>query len=285
MSQHSHLVNEYRPSIGESLTYPIQSTMPNVENWNLLSEGEIVPTDKTLWAAAMGNEELTKEEYAEAYALYMANFVKEYGRFKRPFQRATMMVLPTKWDTGYSDSTSSALTALAFKQGEATKIKDSIGVVNNTISRLEGLLYETQNTLKAKRRLRANRAYADLAEREAPEELATLNSDILALEGLELGYGEQLAQLRLDARVLNQELTRILDDYKQTADKLGIEDNFEKELRKATAKGGTRGLITGGLGGFMVAGGLLFLIAQARRSPQRVRSTARGADGLFFRAP
>ena len=58
MSQHSHLVNEYRPSTGEGLTYPIQSTMPNVENWNLLSEGEIVPTDKTLWAAAMGNEEL-----------------------------------------------------------------------------------------------------------------------------------------------------------------------------------------------------------------------------------
>ena len=274
MSQHTHLVNEYRPSIGESLTYPIQSTMPNVENWNLLSEGEIVPTDKTLWAQS-----------GEDYQTYMTNFVKEYGRFKRPFQRATMMVLPTKWDTGYSDSTSSALTALASKQGEAIKIRDSIGVVNNTISRLEGLLYETQNTLKTKRRLRANRAYADLAEREAPEELATLNSDILALEGLELGYGEQLAQLRLDARVLNQELSLILDDYKQTANQLGIEDNFEKELRKATAKGGTRGLIAGGLGGFMVAGGLLFLIAQARRSPQRVRSTARGADGLFFRAP
>ena len=39
-----------------------------------------------------------------------------------------------------------ALTELAFLQGEATRIKDAIGVVNNSIQRLEGL-YE-QNTAR-----------------------------------------------------------------------------------------------------------------------------------------
>ena len=48
----------------------------------------------------------------------------------------------------------SALNTLALKRGEALKITDAIGILNNTIKRLEGLLYDAQRTLAAKRRLR-----------------------------------------------------------------------------------------------------------------------------------
>ncbi len=278
MSAHDHLTTQYRPAIGDSLTYPVSSTMPNVENWNRLSEGEFTPTDKVMWANS-----------GEDYEKYMADFVKEYGQFKKPFTQATMMILPSAWNTGYNASASAALTTLAELQGEAIKIRDAIGIVNNSIQRLEGLLYDAQSNLRDKRRLRANRAYSELASREAPEELATLDSDILALEGLELSYGNQLGQLRTDGRVLNQELDALLTEYKTTANSLNINDNFEKEMRSAVRKAqgaaGSRGLITGGLAGFMGAAALVFLISQARRSPQRVRSTTRGADGLFFRAP
>jgi len=274
MGGHTYLMEEYRPAIGDTLTYPVSSNMPNVESWNRLSEGEIEPTDKILWADSGKN-----------YQKYMADFVTKHGKFKRPFEQATMMVSPVKWNTGYNAAAESALNTLALKRGEALKITDAIGILNNTIKRLEGLLYDAQTTLADKRRLRANKAYADLADREAPEELATLDSDILALEGLELGYGTQLADRRNDGRILNQELDALLTNYKTTANTLNINDNFEKEMRKVQGAAGSRGLITGGITGFMGAAALVFLIAQARRSPQRTRSTTRGTDGLFFRAP
>ena len=50
MGGHTYLMEEYRPAIGDTLTYPVSSNMPNVESWNRLSEGEIEPTDKILWA-------------------------------------------------------------------------------------------------------------------------------------------------------------------------------------------------------------------------------------------
>ena len=278
MSAHDHLTNQYRPSIGDTLTYPVSSTMPNVEGWNTINtEGPLNPRDKVMWAES------------EDYNAYMAAFVEKYGHYEKPFSRATMMVLPSAWKTGYNESASLALTTLAELQGEAKKIKDSIGVVNNSIQRLEGLLYDVQQTLSTKNNLRENRAYADLADREAPEELATLDSDIEALKGLNLAYSNQLAQLRADGITLNQELDAILTEYKTTANSLNINDNFEKEMRaavrKASNSSGTKGLLAGGISGFMGAAALVFVISQMRRSPQRVRSNTRGSDGLFFRAP
>ena len=277
MGGHTYLMEDYRPAIGDTLTYPVSSEMPNVESWNA-KEGmtEFEPTDKLLWANS-----------GKDYQRYMKAFVEDprYGKFKKPFKHATMMVSPVQWNTGYNAAAEAALNTLALKRGEAIKITDAIGILNNTINRLEGLLYDAQTTLATKRRLRLNRAYADLADREAPEELATLDSDILALKGLELGYGTQLANLRNDGRILNQELDALLTDYKTTANTLNINDNFEKEMRKVQGAAGSRGLITGGVTGFMGAAALVFLISQARRSPQRTRSTTRGADGLFFRAP
>jgi hypothetical protein len=276
MSEHDDLMNDYRPAIGDTLTYPVSSTMPNVENWNRTSSGEVEPTDKILWANSGGD-----------YKAYMKAFVADprYGSFVKPFKQATMMVSPTAWNTGYNDSTSNALSILAVKQGEAIKITDAIGILNNSIKRLEALLYDVQKTLKVKNNLRKNGAYVELANREAKEELTTLDSDIEALKALDLGYSTQLSQLRNDGRVLNQELDALLTDYKTTANTLNINDNFEKEMRKVQRKAGTGGLLVGGLGGFMGAAAIVFVIAQMRRSPQRTRSTARGADGLFFRAP
>lgn len=266
---------DYRPSMGESLTYPDPGfTMPNVEGWSILDvDGQLGPTDRTLWA-----------ESGEDYRTYMKSFVEKHGKFKKPFSRATMMVQPTKWNTGYNDETTQALTALSLKRGEATRIADAIGVVNNSIQRLEQLYHQADRDLNNKKKLRRNSAYVDLAEREAMVELQTLDSDISTLEALTLGYGNQLNQLRNDGRVLNQELEAILFDYRETAALLNINDDFESKLNKARGKSGTRGLLVGSTVGALVTGGVLFLLLQARRSPQRVRSTRRGADGLFFRA-
>jgi len=275
LSGHNDLMYDYRPGVGESLTYPDPGfTMPNVEGWSILDvDGQLGPTDRTLWA-----------ESGEDYRTYMKAFIEKHGKFKKPFSRATMMVQPTKWNTGYSDKATEALTALSLKRGEALRITDAIGVVNSSIKRLEQLYHQADRDLNDKKKLRRNSAYVDLAEREAMVELRTLDSDITALEALRLGYGNQLSQLRNDGKVLNQELEAILFDYRETAALLNINDDFESKLNKARGKSGTRGLLVGSTVGVLVTGGVLFLLLQARRSPQRVRSTRRGADGLFFRA-
>ena len=195
-----------------------------------------------------------------------------------------MMVAPIQWQTGYNDAASDALALLAVKQGEAKEIMDAIGVVNASIQRLEGLLDESRAELRKRTSLRGNVKYIELANEKAPELVTTLNSDITALEALVVEYANEVQKLHTHGRVLNQELDSLLTDYKQTANTLNINDNFEKELRKAQRKEGTRGLVTGGIAGFMGAAALVFIIAQARRSPQRVRSTRRGADSLFFRS-
>ena len=279
MTQHEHLLNQYKPAIGAELPYPVDSQFLNTVNdpWEFqpgYNKTEPTPTDKTLWAQS-----------GKDVAKYKDEFVKKYGTFKLPFIESTMMVSPVEWRTGYSDETSQALTQLALMQGEAIKIKDAIGVINNSIQQLEGLLYGVQNDLVKKRRLRKNREYIDLALKEAPEIVTTLDSDIASLEALELAYGNQLGQLRVDARVLNQELSRTLNQYMDNAAKLNINDNFAAELKKATGSGTIRGAVFGSLGGVLATGALVFLIAQSRRADRRVRSTARGADGLFFRAP
>ncbi|MBU88888.1 MAG: hypothetical protein CMA57_00605 [Euryarchaeota archaeon] len=275
MSGHNDLMYDYRPGVGESLTYPDPGfTMPNVEGWSILDvDGQLGPTDRTLWA-----------ESGEDYRTYMKAFIEKHGKFKKPFSRATMMVQPTKWNTGYNDEATKALNALSLKRGEALRITDAIGVVNSSIKRLEQLYHQADRDLNDKKKLRRNSAYVDLAEREAMVELRTLDSDITALEALRLGYGNQLSQLRNDGKVLNQELEAILFDYRETAALLNINDDFESKLNKARGKSGTRGLLVGSTVGVLVTGGVLFLLLQARRSPQRVRSTRRGADGLFFRA-
>ena len=82
----------------------------------------------------------------------MTSFVKEYGAFRRPFQRATMMVLPTAWSTGYNKTTAEGLTALATMQGEATKIKvapylyASFLIPFAAIAAISGLSVETNSS-------------------------------------------------------------------------------------------------------------------------------------------
>ena len=212
----------------------------------------------------------------------MAFAAKYEDSFKKPFKQSTMMVAPVQWQTGYNDAASNALALLAVKQGEAKEIMDAIGVLNTAIERLEGLLDESRATLRQRNSLRRNTKYIELANDKAPELVSTLDSDIVALEALVNEYASEIQRLHTHGRVLNQELDALLTDYKQTANTLNINDNFEKEMRKAQRKSGTRGLVTGGVAGFMGAAALVFIIAQARRSPQRVRSTRRGADSLFF---
>ena len=278
MSQHDNLLEVYKPGIGSELVYPVDSGKLNdtSDRWafNPAFSQNPTPVDKALWAMS-GND----------VAKYKVEFAKKYNDpFKKPFKQSTMMVAPIQWQTGYNDAASDALALLAVKQGEAKEIMDAIGVVNASIQRLEGLLDESRAELRKRTSLRGNVKYIELANEKAPELVTTLNSDITALEALVVEYANEVQKLHTHGRVLNQELDALLTDYKQTANTLNINDNFEKELRKAQRKGGTRGLVTGGIAGFMGAAALVFIIAQARRSPQRVRSTRRGADSLFFRS-
>ena len=278
MSQHDNLLEVYKPGIGSELVYPVDSGKLNdtSDRWafNPAFSQNPTPVDKALWAMS-GND----------VAKYKVEFAKKYNDpFKKPFKQSTMMVAPIQWQTGYNDAASDALALLAVKQGEAKEIMDAIGVVNASIQRLEGLLDESRAELRKRTSLRGNVKYIEIANEKAPELVTTLNSDITALEALVVEYANEVQKLHTHGRVLNQELDSLLTDYKQTANTLNINDNFEKELRKAQRKGGTRGLVTGGIAGFMGAAALVFIIAQARRSPQRVRSTRRGADSLFFRS-
>ena len=279
MSDHSHLMARYKPSIGTDLTYPVDSQYLNstIDPWEFqpgYNKAAPTPTNKTLWAEVGGD-----------VAAYKAAFVKsDQGAFRKPFKESTMMVAPVKWDTGYTGPTEEVLSNLALMRGEAIRVKDAIGVVNNSIQRLEGLLYQVQNDLKGKYRLRNNTAYARLAADKAPEILKTLDGDIATLESLSLTYSTQLGELRSHGRVLNEELELLLREYKEDAAKLNINDGFAAELRRAAGSGAVKGFTFGSIGGVVAAGALVFIIAQSRRATRRVRSTARGANGLFFRA-
>jgi len=285
MSQHYHLLNQYKPSIGTKLTYPVDSQFLNSTDdpWEFQPgfttvNEENQPVFPVLW-----------EKSGKDVVEYKRLVIQTYGANRKPFTKSTMMVAPVEWRTGYDDATSIALSELATLQGEAIRVKDAIGVVNNSIQRLEGLYEQNRVALADKEKLYNNTPYRNLAEAEAPEILATLKSDIDTMKALHEGYGNQLSYLRTDARVLNQELEAMLRNYKQNANKLNINDNFAEELERATKKaagsGAMKGFTFGSIGGVLATGALVFLIAQARRAPRRVRSTRRGADGLFFRAP
>jgi len=279
MTQHNDLLEMYKPGIGTDLVYPVDAGKANdtSDRWafNPGFTQNPTPVDKALWA-----------ESGKDVATYKVAFANKYNdQFKKPFSQSTMMVAPVQWQTGYNDAASNALSVLAIKQGEAKEILDAIGVVNSSIRRLEGLLDETRAELRKRSSLRRNRKYIELAEEKAPELVSTLDSDIVALESLANEYANEVQKLHNHGRVLNQELDALLSDYKKTANSLNINDNFEKEMRKVQGSAGAKGLVTGSIAGFMGAAALVFIIAQARRSPQRVRSTRRGADSLFFRSP
>lgn len=276
---HFPLLKQYARPLDTELTYPVDSQTLDVASdpWEWqpgYNKTQPTPTDKTLWAQS-----------GEDVAKYKAAFVKAHGSFKRPFSESTMMIAPVEWRTGYDDVTEQNLTILATKQGEARELKSAIGIVNNAIQDLESLLYQVQSNLANKRRLRSNKQYVELAVREAPEELATLDSDIVALQAMELAYGTELKSLRTDGQVLNQELTRELKIYKDTAAALNIDDGFAARLEKEVSSTRMWAGGVGGLGGIIVAGIGIYLLASSRRgAARRTRSTKRGADGLFFRA-
>ncbi|MBK37930.1 MAG: hypothetical protein CMB45_02955 [Euryarchaeota archaeon] len=285
MSQHYHLLNQYKPSIGTKLTYPEDSQFLNSTD----DPWEFQPGYTTVNDENKAIFPVLWEKSGRDVVEYKRLVIQNYGANQKPFTKSTMMVAPVEWRTGYDDSTSLALTQLASLQGEAIRVKDAIGMVNNSIQRLEGLYEQNRVALRGKMKLNNNQAYMELADAEAPEVLATLKSDIATLRALDEGYSNQLSVLRTDARVLNQELESLLRNYKENANMLNINDNFASELERATKKaagsGTIRGFTFGSIGGVLATGALVFLIAQARRAPRRVRSTRRGADGLFFRAP
>ena len=94
-----------------------------------------------------------------------------------------------------------------------------------------------------------------------------------------------LSNLRADGQILNQELTKELKIYKDTAALLNIDDGFAKRLEKEVGSTRLWSGLTGGVGGMVLAGIGIYLLASSRRgATRRTKRTGRGADGLFFRA-
>ena len=60
------------------------------------------------------------------------------------------MIQPTKWNTDIMTKLPKLLL-LSLKRGEATRITDAIGVVNNSIRRLEQLFHQADRDLTAKK--------------------------------------------------------------------------------------------------------------------------------------
>ena len=276
---HFKLLNQYTPPLDPTFSFPKDSETLDVAGdpweWQPGYNKTPTPNDKTLWAKTGG-------EVAKYKAAFIA---KHKTTFHRPFKESTMMIAPVDWRTDLTQKTDEHLVKLATMQGEANEIKNAIGIVNTSIQQNENLLYQVQNDLKTKKSLMTNTKYIDLASREAPEELATLKSDIAALEALEEGYGYQLNTLRNNGNLLNQELTRQLKEYKDIAALLNIDDGFAKKLGEEVGSARLWWGAGGGVGGIVLAGIGIYLLASSRRGAiRRTRSSGRGANSLFFRA-
>ena len=280
MSNHLPVLNQYTPPLNPTFSFPKDSEVLDVagDPWEWqpgYNKAEPTPTNKTLWL-----------ESGKDIGKYKAAFIKKYGLNIRPFKESTMMVAPVEWRTGFNDPiTEEHIAILATKQGEANEIKNAIGIVNNSIKQTESLLYQVQYNIQTKERLANNTKYMDLADREAPEESGALRTDIVRLKALGEEYGVTLSNLRADGQILNQELAKELKIYKDTAALLNIDDGFAKRLEKEVSSTRLWSGLTGGVGGMVLAGIGLYLLASSRRgATRRTKRTGRGADGLFFRA-
>ena len=274
MSTHFETLKQYTPPLNPTFSFPKDSevldTAGDMWEWQPgYNKAEPTPNDEAMWASDKVEKDVEK---------YKAAFIAEYGVFKKPFKESTMMVAPVDWRTGYDEVTEEKLVILAKKQGDANEIKNAIGVVNNSIKQTESLLYQVQIDLEQKSK---HYAYHKIYG----ENQTILFGEINDLKALQGEYQTALRILRNDGQVLNQQLSLDLREYQKTAKMLGVTDGFVNQLKKEVGSARLWGGLGGGVGGIVIAGIGLYLLASSRRgAARRTRTTGRGADGLFFRA-
>lgn len=290
-----YLLDRYPRAIGTKLTYPKDSHPLDTpgdtweyETTRAAGETGQYPRDKDLYAQAKEAAEKRTEaghRKPEVFIpIYKNLYAAKYGASEPPFNDASAMVLPVKWTTGYSQDVQDALDDLTQLRAYATEIAESIGVINTTIQTLSGDVKVSKAAIKEVDKELGNAAWVKLQSEVNPGVVRTLRDRRQENVDLINSYNQGISRLRQDAGTLNQELYRVLNDYKKKAVVLGINDDFAQELKAATGSGRLQGTFLGGAGGMILAGLAVYALAQQRRLRPGARSgTGRGINNLFMR--
>jgi len=290
MTYVDELLARYKPSMEAERRYPKEAHPISVSNdlWeyaNTRADGETnqYPTDLDLYkdAKAESLKQLGRTDQAHYIALYKSKFIAKNGTMLPPFKDASMMVAPIKWDTGFEKVTRERIASLGAYEKKADAIYESIGVVNAEIYKLEQLIVDARKTLESTNETLSN---STALKYMTEEEQTALRRKAVQYEELIKAYSAEVTPLRSNAHALNQGLQETLLAWKANARKLGLSDDYTKELSERYGSGFRFGNITGGAGGIILAGLGIYALVQASRRARGVISRAgRGANSLFMR--
>jgi len=298
-----YLLNRYPASVGAKLTYPRDAhpldTPGDTWEYDLTrapDDTNTYPRDKDLYATA---KEMAQKRVAVAtkgqetdgdkrrdifIPIYKNLYAAKYGINDPPFNDSSAMVLPVKWTTGYSQEVQDAMDELTQMRSYAKEIADSIGVINTTINTMAQEVAAAREAIEKLNEKLGNGAWVKLQNSVDPGVVKSMNAEKQGYLDFIASYNDTMNRLRTDANTLNQELYRTLNDYKKKAVILGINDDFAKELKAAAGSGRIQGTMFGGAGGMILAGLIVYGLAQQRRFRADDKSgTGRGINNLFMR--
>lgn len=291
MTYVDELLARYKPSLTSERRYPKEAYPVSVSNdlWEYATTrtegltGNNYPTDKDLYAEAKEEsfKQVGRTDRPHAMSLYKSMFIAKYGISIPPFKDSSMMVSPIKWDTGFDKVTRERISALSGYEKKAEEIRLAIGVVNVEISKLENLINDARKRVASTTETLEN---STALKYMTEEEQTALRGQLIQYEELVKAYSAEVAPMRSSAHALNQGLQETLTFWKANARKLGLSDDYTKELSERYGSGFKWGGVTGGGAGMVVAGlGIIALVQYYRRGRGVVSRPGRGANGLFMR--
>jgi hypothetical protein len=291
MTYVDELLARYKPAMDAERRYPKDSHPLSVSNdlWEYANtrtdgvDGSQYPTDLDLYkdAKAESLKQLGRTDRGHYIALYKSKFIAKNGTLLPPFKDASMMISPIKWDTGFEKVTRERIASLGNYEKKADAIYEAIGVVNAEIYKVEALIVDARKKLESANETLGNKtAIKYMTE----EEVKKLRNNIIQYEELVKAYTAELTPLRSNGHALNQGLQETLTFWKANARRLGLSDDYTKELSERYGSGFKWGGITGGGAGMIVAGlGIIALVQYYRRGRGVVSRPGRGANSLFMR--
>lgn len=291
MTYVDELLARYKPSMEAERRYPKEAHPISVSNdlWEYANtrtdgaDGSQYPTDLDLYkdAKAESLAQIGRTDKAHYIALYKSKFIAKNGTMLPPFKDASMMVAPVKWDTGFEKVTRERIASLGAYEKKADAIYESIGVVNAEIYKLEQLIVDARKTLESTNKTLSN---STALKYMTEEEQTALRGKAVQYEELIKAYSAEVTPLRSNAHALNQGLQETLLAWKANARKLGLSDDYTKELSERYGSGFRWGNITGGAGGIILAGlGIYALVQASRRARGVISRSGRGPNSLFMR--
>lgn len=291
MTYVDELLARYKPSLNSERRYPKEAYPVSVSNdlWEYATTrtegltGNNYPTDKELYAEAKAKslKQMGKTDRPHAMALYKSMFIAKYGMNLPPFEDSSMMVAPIKWDTGFEKVTRERISALSGYEKKAEEIRLAIGVVNTEISKLENLINDARKKVKSTTKTLEN---TTALKYMTEEEQTALRGKLVQYEELIKAYSAEVAPLRSNAHALNQGLQETLLAWKSNARKLGLSDDYTKELSERYGSGFRWGGVTGGGAGIILASlGIFALVQASRRGRGMTSRDGRGSNSLFMR--